>query len=645
MFAGLTELDRWLDDRMRTGLADPALARYSTWDDLAARLVDAQAGSLANRIRRLAGLVGASPDWHSDVLAELGLLHLLSQAGRRLGSLPGPLADAVATTVGWQVRQADVLGGVPDTDTWVVAARSDTREDRIEVRRHWLRGVASGRWALVLSFAAYRQSLDTSLTVGTAIAADLHRYPGPALRALVGARHGEVVDPARPPALDVVAACDEVGLLLAAEPWLDRVPFTVTASIAVVGDGFALDRRRRLAAVDRLRASGGDPAGGRRWRGGRRDVRVDTARRRPAHRSSQRPLDRHRPPSRRLLRERRMNATTHNSNPNTTFACRFGWGGPPELVRKRGDSAACRGSPVCVRIRVGRVTRIRTQTWLVGVVTTVSGSVSGSVSVAEQWRALVSVAMLGTDRRNPPEPGGLIADLVDDTVRSTPSERMLAQVAATVAVRRAGVLPGPPLASVAGPDVDDRPVCVPAAAERWHHVVSSWPVLEDEWMLTLLTHGWRVPPDLVPELLTRHRSDPIRRARAELACGPLARWLVGHLTEFAARGAASTQPDPPADAVAELPALPIPPDLEVLLHADPAAVARQLARAIDGGLLVHAHRAVLINLVARMRVDALDPVATALEGIDGGSLGFPLASVIADLARTRQRMLDELSVS
>jgi hypothetical protein len=240
MFAGLTELDRWLDDRMRTGLADPALAKYATWDDLAARLVDAQAGSLANRIRRLAGLVGATPDWHSDVLAELGLLHLLAQAGRRLGSLPGPLADAVATTVGWQVRQADVLGGVPDTDTWVVAARSDTREDRIEVRRHWLRGVTSGRWALVLSFAAYRQSLDTSLTVGTAIAADLHRYPGPALRALVGARHGDVVEPARPPALDVVSACGDVGALLAAEPWLDRVPFTVTAALAVAGDGFAL---------------------------------------------------------------------------------------------------------------------------------------------------------------------------------------------------------------------------------------------------------------------------------------------------------------------------------------------------------------------------------------------------------------------
>jgi hypothetical protein len=267
MYAGLTELDRWLDDRMRTGLADPELAKYSTWDELAARLVDAQAGSLANRIRRLAGLVGASSDWHGDVLAELGLLHLLAQAGRRLGSLPGPLADAVATTVGWQVRQADVLGGVPDTDTWVVAGRSDTREDRIEVRRHWLRGVASGRWALVLSFAAYRQSLDTSLTVGTSIEADLHRYPGRALRALVGVRHGEPVEPARPPAADVVSACDQIGTMIAAEPWLDRVPFTVGASVAVDGSRFALTDAggtlplvtggRPLATL--LAVAGGDP--------------------------------------------------------------------------------------------------------------------------------------------------------------------------------------------------------------------------------------------------------------------------------------------------------------------------------------------------------------------------------------------------
>ena len=238
---GLVELDRWLDDRVRTGLSDPGLARYATWDELAARLVDARAGALANRVRRLAGLVGARPDWHELVLAELGVLHLLAEAGQRLGDLPAPLADAVATACGWQVRQSDVLSGVPDTDEWIVAGRSDTREDRIEVRRTWLYGETSQCWAMVLSFAAYRQTLDTSLLVGSRLRADLHRYPGPSTRALVGTIHdGPSGDAKVPPALDIAGWCDHVGGALAVEPWVDRVAGTVLAAPTLAGSRWVL---------------------------------------------------------------------------------------------------------------------------------------------------------------------------------------------------------------------------------------------------------------------------------------------------------------------------------------------------------------------------------------------------------------------
>ena len=77
---------------------------------------------------------------------------------------------------------------------------------------------------MVLSFAAYRQSLDTSLVVGTAVHADLHRYPGPALRALVGDRFGDPEPLVAPPASSIVEACDEIGTAVAAEPWLERIP-------------------------------------------------------------------------------------------------------------------------------------------------------------------------------------------------------------------------------------------------------------------------------------------------------------------------------------------------------------------------------------------------------------------------------------
>ncbi len=267
MMEGLIELDRWLEDRMRTGLADPALARYTTWDQLAARLVDARAGALANRVRRLAGLVGASPDWHADVLAELGLLHLIARAGRRLPDLPGTLPDAVATASGWQVRQVDVLAGVPDTDGWFVAGRSDVREDRIEVRRWWLRGTTSGRWAMLLSFAAYRQSLDDSLDVGTVVHADLHRYPGGSLRALAGRRYADPLPFTAPETVTVADACDAIGIAVAAQPWLERYPATIRASPSVIDGRWVLTDetgslpvvgdQRSLAMV--VAASAGEP--------------------------------------------------------------------------------------------------------------------------------------------------------------------------------------------------------------------------------------------------------------------------------------------------------------------------------------------------------------------------------------------------
>ena len=261
------------------------------------------------------------------------------------------------------------------------------------------------------------------------------------------------------------------------------------------------------------------------------------------------------------------------------------------------------------------------------------------MSMAAHWRELVTTAMLGTDRRDPPQPEGPLADLVDDTLRAAPSERMLAQVAACTAVQRAGVQPAPPVARLQAPAADDRPVIVPAAANRWRHITVSWPVLEDEWMLTLVANGWRVAPELVPAVLQRHRADPVRRARAEIACGPLADWLVQLVPELAPRQGRAV---PSHESISELPDLPIPLELEPLLSASPVQSAAAIAAGVDDGRFAAAHRAVLVNLIARVRPDALAPITDAFHLIGSSSPGYGLASVLADLSHTRHRMLDEL---
>lgn len=260
----------------------------------------------------------------------------------------------------------------------------------------------------------------------------------------------------------------------------------------------------------------------------------------------------------------------------------------------------------------------------------------------EHWRELVTTAMLGTDRRDPPDATGPLADVVADTLRAAPSERMLVHVAACTAVRRAGVLPGPPVPRIQPPDDDMRPMIVPAAVDRWHHITTSWPVLEDEWMLTVVTNRWRIAPEIVPAMLVRHRGDPTRRARAEVACGTLADWLVSLLAELGAR---PSRDQVTAEALAELQDLPIAPILAPLLSASGEQSGPRLAAMIEHGELAAAHRAVAVNLLARCRPDALPAIAASLGAVEPTSHGYGLASVLADLAMTRHRMLDELSRS
>lgn len=252
------------------------------------------------------------------------------------------------------------------------------------------------------------------------------------------------------------------------------------------------------------------------------------------------------------------------------------------------------------------------------------------------WQELVTAALLGTDRREPPvPPAGPVADLVDDAVRPDGAARMLAAVGAVSAARRAAFVAGPPADPLQPPEPDERPCCSSTAVATWRTVIAEWPVLEDEWVLTVIRRGMRVPPDALVELLQRHRSDAVRRARVAVAGGPLTRWLVDQLPSLAA----ATKSTAPGEAVAELPELPMPPDLAPLLEADAHTFVRRLAQGFDAGEFGSPHRAVLVNLFARCRPEVLPNAASTFGRSDIG-----LALALADLASLRHRMLTELGV-
>lgn len=278
--AGLAELDQWLDDQIRAGLASLEQADYQHWDRMAARLVDAQAATVAGTVRRLAAVAGASPDWTGRMLAELAGLRLLTVGYRRSGGLPEALAATIRSRIGFTVSNDSVLAGAPWRDQWQVLALRDEVDDRLVSRRIWLLGRQSGRMAMVLAFAMPGGPLPADLVVGTAVDADLHFYPGAQqLRAVAGTRYGapEMIDQPGPVGT-ITDALQRFAEAVAADPWQRRWPVLIEGTLVPAGpatatavatatwhlvdaDGAALPVRTALVEPWRMHAAaGGGPA-------------------------------------------------------------------------------------------------------------------------------------------------------------------------------------------------------------------------------------------------------------------------------------------------------------------------------------------------------------------------------------------------
>lgn len=242
--AGLADLSLFLSDQVERGLAHDSPQRPRRFREQAARMVDAQAPGVATRLEHLAEITDATPDWPVRLTEGIGRLALLIRAWQNRTTLPDDLAATVRSHVGFTVRAEDVLATPGVRDTWVVLGLRDSDEDRVSVRRVWLRGLDSRRPALVLFFAAGGLPLTSNLYPGTAIDATLHFYPGrPRLRAVVGERPDQATAFTSGPldGVSIPAAVDQWRDALAADPWIERWPVLVTGEVRkATGTGFGL---------------------------------------------------------------------------------------------------------------------------------------------------------------------------------------------------------------------------------------------------------------------------------------------------------------------------------------------------------------------------------------------------------------------
>jgi hypothetical protein len=224
---GLSRLDLWLKDLIRTGLAGVEARPASFWEEQSKRLVDAQAPGLASRVARLALVPRSSPDWATRLLAEMGRIKLLLNAWRHINDLDPALASDVRQTIGWNVPQSELeQTGDRVSDSWVIAGQWVDDEDRVRAQRSWVIGRQTGRVGLILQFAAGAQPFAEPIVAGAEQPGTLVFYPGAArLRARFLNRDGQVASlTSRPPGCESIDAfLAAVAESLSRQPWLNAL--------------------------------------------------------------------------------------------------------------------------------------------------------------------------------------------------------------------------------------------------------------------------------------------------------------------------------------------------------------------------------------------------------------------------------------
>jgi hypothetical protein len=271
MTAGLDDLDRWMGDLVRQGLAVARRQPFRYWDDAAARLHDAQLPGLGDRVRAVGGDIHGRADWADHLLAELGRWHLAVRAWERRDHLgPDTFAD-LRVLLGWARRGDEPLTGAPVADRWHVVGRRLGGDERVQAQRTWIVGADTGEVAVLWDFAAAGAVLQAAHVVGTVVDGAVLLHPGSAPRRasfVADPRSGPFADPAAQPdaapgdvddpfdgarigdappvaaradaipgVVGIAAALDGAATVLAANPWADRAPLALAGVVPVLADG------------------------------------------------------------------------------------------------------------------------------------------------------------------------------------------------------------------------------------------------------------------------------------------------------------------------------------------------------------------------------------------------------------------------
>ena len=275
--AGVAELRQWLLDQVSRGLGSLGPESRVGWHTMAARLVDAKAPGLGQRLGSMADDLMNGADWPEKVLRQLGLLQLACEAVARRDALGETALADLRILLGWPLDKDAVLAESPGVqDTWqVIGMIQEERENNLQERRVWLEGQTTGRRALLLDHSFGGKGFEQGWFCGSSVQATLAFYPsaGPLRALVVGSTAAPVASAANSAAQSSHDPSPEqewrtIAERIAGNPWMALHPLRCQQAVPSQNDnGFGLywaERQLPLAVSDTqgwalMALSGGQP--------------------------------------------------------------------------------------------------------------------------------------------------------------------------------------------------------------------------------------------------------------------------------------------------------------------------------------------------------------------------------------------------
>ncbi len=194
---GVEESTGILKDFMRLGLLTMPEKGKDFFLKTAARMVDAKAAGLANRWRAFAEVNFTGNDWHEEVMAQIADLYLLSEAfrtvfsGGRLSGVGsetnklssgvyGLLAEDIKTAIGFTTDKKELTENASAEkikEGWLILSSVTTREEDLMIRKNWLFGLSSHRFAFILEFKHKTQAFENFFSPESVLEAELVFFP------------------------------------------------------------------------------------------------------------------------------------------------------------------------------------------------------------------------------------------------------------------------------------------------------------------------------------------------------------------------------------------------------------------------------------------------------------------------------------